>query len=57
MDIKDAAGTHTGEVTEITIANNKPLLMVGGKSYDPVNVIRVTSKPDAATPSTTLAQS
>ena len=50
VDIKDTTGTHSGEVTEITIANNKPLLMVGGKTYDPANVIRVTSKPIAPTP-------
>lgn len=49
VDIKDTTGTHSGEVTEITIANNKPLLMVGGKTYDPANVIRVTAKPLVAT--------
>ncbi len=50
VDIKDTTGTHTGEVTEITIANNKPLLTVGGKTYDPANVIRVTAKPVVTTP-------
>ena len=50
VDIQDTTGTHSGEVTEITIANNKPLLMVGGKTYDPANVIRVTAKSVGATP-------
>ena len=49
VDIKDSTGTHSGEVTEITIANNTPLLTVGGKTYNPADVIRVSSKPVAAT--------
>ena len=53
VDIKDAAGTHSGEVTEITIANNQPQLMVGGKAYDPAHVIRVTVKPVVITPAQT----
>ena len=50
VDIRDAAGTHSGEVTEITIANNQPQLTVGGKTYDPAHVVRVTSKPVVTTP-------
>ena len=45
VDIQDTTGTHSGEVTEITISNNTPKLIVGGKSYDPDDVIRVTPKP------------
>lgn len=51
VDIKDAAGTHSGEVTEITIANNKPQITVGGQTYDPANVIRVAAKPVVTIPS------
>lgn len=49
VNISDANGKASGEVTAVTVSNGTPQLIVNGLAYDPATVTQITNKPAATT--------